>query len=355
MNAAWYAAVTVVWAVAWLLLVWFRRRIPYAQGLLVVATLSLLLWLSGGFDWGVFNEQPFDLPPPDRSWNIAEHTNLLNNQTTRDTWTFRDREVRRNKAPGTLRIVALGSSSTFGTGLYPWEDPYTRVLERRLADRAEVINAGFTGYHSFQVMLLLTQVVVEMSPDVVLFYYGKNEGTGNETKRYHARAARIKQEAGCQTTACLSWAISHGTANPALLRLGAFLEGLGGYRWLRNLVMRYRSLYPAGIEPTPHDRELPPDSREILRTMTATAATRGFRLVLIPELSREGGAVNGDYARLMAEAADGRQVVFLDLGAAFGRHRELFQDEIHPTAAGHQRLGEVLADALAARGVLPPT
>ncbi len=356
MNAAVYYLLLVVFGIAWAALVWFRRRIRLAELTLPVATLGVLLWICAGFDWGVLDERPYPLPPPDQTWNIAEHTDLLGNQAGRNVWTFRGHEVRRQKQTA-LRIVALGSSSTFGTGLLARDLPYPVVLEQALRERhglsVEVINAGLTGHHSFQLMLLLTQVATHLDPDIVIFYYGKNEGSGNEVKRYYHSAAAIKQAASCRTPACLRWAIAHGTANPILLRLGVALEKLGGYRWLRNRIMAWRHRYPAGIEPASPSTELPPSSAQILTQMAATSRADGFHLVLIPELCRTGAPVNPTYAALMREAADGERVVFLDPSEPFGHRPELFLDEIHPTAAGHAHLGRVLAAKLVEGNLLP--
>ncbi|MDP8224275.1 MAG: SGNH/GDSL hydrolase family protein [Candidatus Lernaella stagnicola] len=351
MNAAAYTFLLVVFFLAWSALLWFRRRLRFAEILLTAATLGLLLWLSAGFDWGVFDEDAYPVPPPDQTWNIAAHTDLLNNQAGLKFRTFRGRTVRTEKR-GATRLVALGSSSTFGSGLPARVPAYPALLEQILARSGgrsfEVINAGLTGHHSFQLMILLTEVLAHTRPDLVLFYYGKNEGTGNSVKRYYQHAAAIKQASSCRNPACLRWAIAHGTAHPWLLRIGTALERLGGYRWLRNRILSWRQRYPAGVEPAPQDMELPPNSDEILDRMATAAQEHGFRLVLVPELRREGGPVNGSYAARMEKHAAVAGVEFLDISGAFGVHPELFQDDIHPTGAGHQHLAEVLAAALAA-------
>lgn len=345
-----YYAFSSALLLPFLLLVWFRRRLRLAQALLVLYTFGLLFWLSAGFDWGVFPERPFTPPPPDMCWNLADTTDLLGNQATRQTWTFRGRSVNRLKNPGRLRIVALGTSSTFGTGLLARESPYPAVLEERLAEAldqpVEVINAGFTGYHSFQLMILLTQVLVELSPDLVLFYYGQNEGAGNEVKRYYAQAARIKERAGCRTPACLRWAIGHGVAHPVWLRLGATLDKFGLYRRLRNDIMRRLNRHPRGVEADDGRPEQPPHSAAILQAMIAAATERDFLLVLIPELRRDGSPANPGYRDLMAHVADGRRVFFLELLPPFTPRSECFIDDIHPTAAGHRELGSLLAAKL---------
>jgi len=357
MHELLYNVLSLILLLAFGALVWFRRRLRMAQILLVLSSFGLLFWFSAGFDWRVFDERPYATPPPDQCWNLAETTDLLDNQAARQTWTFRGREVNRHKAPDGLRIVALGTSSTFGSGLLASEPPYPAVLEQRLREatgrRIEVINAGFTGYHSFQLMILLTQVLVELSPDLVLFYYGRNEGSGNEVKRYYEQAARIKERAACRTPACLRWAIGHGVAHPVWLRLGAALEKMGLYRRLRNDIMRHLHRHPRGIEPDDGRPELQPHSEEILQRMTVAAAEHGFTLVLIPELQRDGSPANPGYRELMQRAADNHRVFFLEFTPPFAPPADCFLDDIHPTAAGHRQLGTLLAAKLLEQTWMP--
>ena len=60
---------------------------------------------------------------------------------------LRDREVPREPAPGTRRLIAVGDSFTFGLGVRV-EDTWPKQLERGLRERdprVEVLNAGFAG------------------------------------------------------------------------------------------------------------------------------------------------------------------------------------------------------------------
>jgi hypothetical protein len=60
---------------------------------------------------------------------------------------LRDREVPREPAPGTRRLISVGDSFTFGLGIR-LEDTWPKQLERGLRERdpaIEVLNAGFAG------------------------------------------------------------------------------------------------------------------------------------------------------------------------------------------------------------------
>src|SRR5215208_4627444 len=67
---------------------------------------------------------------------------------------LRDGEYGAQPAPGTLRVLTLGDSVTFGPGVAA-EETFSKVLERRLreADTSrtyEVLNGGVVGYNTTQ-------------------------------------------------------------------------------------------------------------------------------------------------------------------------------------------------------------
>ena len=91
---------------------------------------------------------------------------------------FRGPEVAASKPPGTLRIVALGDSTTFG--LAGEDCPYPAQLQRIITEMlplrsVEVINAGVEGYSTIYAARLLEHRVMPLHPDVVLIYVGWND------------------------------------------------------------------------------------------------------------------------------------------------------------------------------------
>ena len=84
------------------------------------------------------------------------------------------------KAPGVIRILTLGSSSTFG--FYDADDETYRyylqeLLNRRCAGehRFEVINFGIPHSTSDRIAALFLAEGVPLDPDVVTFYEGRND------------------------------------------------------------------------------------------------------------------------------------------------------------------------------------
>jgi lysophospholipase L1-like esterase len=96
---------------------------------------------------------------------------------------FRNREVSAERPPGSVRILAVGDSSTFGYGVRA-DETYPAVLERLLSKRypgrtVEVINAGTPGWSSGNGAAFLAREGLAWKPDAVLISFGYNEQLGS--------------------------------------------------------------------------------------------------------------------------------------------------------------------------------
>src|SRR5262245_31923159 len=85
---------------------------------------------------------------------------------------YRGPEVELERQPGTLRVLCLGDSITFGVAV-PDDVPYPRQLENRLRTRdttqpVEVINAGVQRYTTYQEIDQLRLRGLSLKPDVVV-------------------------------------------------------------------------------------------------------------------------------------------------------------------------------------------
>lgn len=86
---------------------------------------------------------------------------------------IRERPLPRRKEPGVTRVMVVGDSFIFGTGLRD-EDTFPAQLERILnansgGRRFEVINAGVPGYNLTQEIALAERLTEFYRPDIVLF------------------------------------------------------------------------------------------------------------------------------------------------------------------------------------------
>ena len=84
---------------------------------------------------------------------------------------FRGPEINFKKS-GTIRIVCLGSSTTYGDGL-DYGDAYPAILQHTLDEKAgkgtyEVINTGQPGLHLTQIATLVKHEILPLKPDIVI-------------------------------------------------------------------------------------------------------------------------------------------------------------------------------------------
>jgi GDSL-like Lipase/Acylhydrolase family len=92
---------------------------------------------------------------------------------------LRDREVTVARARGQRRILIVGDSIAFGSGLDVGER-FSEVLGRELGDSVEVINAGVPGWGNDQEMLFYEQRLRRLKPDIVLLSFtGGNDIVNN--------------------------------------------------------------------------------------------------------------------------------------------------------------------------------
>lgn len=292
----------------------------------------------------------------ERYWSIELHTNLYGQQDGRDEVSIIGRLAPREKPAGVRRVICLGSSSTYGAGLADRNQAYPALLEKMMPS-VEVYNAGFGGYNSYQLYILLSEVLVLARPDVVVFYYGGNEDYGESAKQFYPRARDIvaaMRTRGIDDPDQLHQAVCHGTANRLALDIYRVLDHSTAFRWWRRRVLESR--YAANLA-TPRDRvrQLEPSAEKILENMADLAQQEGFRLLLIPEIGSRGGHSNDEYAALMEGlCATGRATCF-DLArlGTDGLGAEMFLDFNHLNPQGHQRLAKLLLPRIAA--LLPET
>ncbi len=110
---------------------------------------------------------------------------------------FRGKETTREKIPGTTRIIVLGDSFTFGTGVRA-QDTLPAQLEKMLdsgdhAAHAEVLNLGVGGYNTAHETALLANLGLALDPDIVVICYFLNDTNAGGTARAFGRITPEKQ------------------------------------------------------------------------------------------------------------------------------------------------------------------
>lgn len=84
-----------------------------------------------------------------------------------NSYGFRDRNYKLEKREGIQRIIVLGDSVTFGTGM-ELDDIYTEKLEElfnRNSMRVEVLNLSLPGYDTLAEVNMLEKIGILFKPD----------------------------------------------------------------------------------------------------------------------------------------------------------------------------------------------
>jgi lysophospholipase L1-like esterase len=266
-------------------------------------------------------------------------------------------------AAGVYRIIALGDSCTFTTGI--WRVAYPHVLEGLLnqgggGGRFEVINAGIEGYNSEYALERLRSEIVRYRPHMVSLYIGWNDLMKIDPTNPLA-AGRHRA-------------------------LAAWLERsylVKAYRKLLFVYLRPLLFHPSvtGSEGDRHayDDFVPRGYEANLEAMLAVLREHGIKAVLVtlPTVVRAGmsreelassnvffpyfaGTYSVDrflslhaaYNRVIRAVASRHGVPLVDLEAAFeGEHRrELFWDTMHPNEKGNAVVGRAMFETITALG-----
>jgi len=121
---------------------------------------------------GRFASHPY-LPFVLRSGHATANGRYSNN-----SYGFRGKDFDPVKPAGVFRIVAIGASTTYGV-YNADENTYPAQLERMIREsgyaNVEVLNAGVTGYTTTETFINFYLRILNLSPDMVIFYQARND------------------------------------------------------------------------------------------------------------------------------------------------------------------------------------
>lgn len=256
---------------------------------------------------------------------------------------------------GTLRVLALGDSFTWGDKIASadstWPAALERELKRRLAtEDIQVVNAGRRGFTTANEAELLRRLGWELGPDLVLVQYYVNDVFPSEPN-----FGRLGSDAVFDPIHLLPSRFRSGPAGSSALI--AFLEG------------RLNSL----LGPEPGERFAPlyrqgrTGWRQMRRAMDEMAAASNARNVpvlffvvpaLVPGQWTAATHPHRSIHQQVLSAADSAGLETLDLTPAFGegdRDIEFWWAtpyDSHPGVEAHRRIGQSIAEEVVARALL---
>jgi lysophospholipase L1-like esterase len=248
----------------------------------------------------------------------------------------RGAEVEARRQEGAFRIGCFGDSITFGYGVND-DETYPVELGRSLPG-VEVINAGVTGYSSYQALGLARRLLPELRPSVATLLIGWNDGNhrpvGDEE---YARRIR------------------------AVAKVDARLDHLYIYRALKNIYLRTKMLQGLSrTKGTPKRRRVSVEEYEAnLEAFVKECQGQAVRPVFIglPHRVKAGEALTDrTYPDALAETAARLRIPLLGVGplaANVGENDRFFLDSLHLTPEGNRILATLLAAQLKAGGIVP--
>lgn len=240
---------------------------------------------------------------------------------------FRGPDAPRDKPAGQFRVVTLGDSCTFGLGTpgVRYEDTWSARLEQLLRAAKpgrdiRVLNFGCPGYSSFQGMRLLESRAAAYAPDLVIAYFGINDG-------FDAIGFADKDQRPVDA--------------PALGPVRGALAKSALYAWLRGGLVSARRNTASG---TPLERVAIDDYHANLDSMAALAGRIGakIRFIAPPYLEESDGSLRIETNRRHEPAID----VFPEMSAAAARGEAVIfpsPDNVHPTPVGHAAIARAIA------------
>ncbi len=252
------------------------------------------------------------------------------------------------KPAGTYRIAFMGDSQLISSGPLPYAGglTYPKVVESSLSgyglvgpqgQPVEIINAGISGYTSWQGLMLLRSELLPLQPDLVVLAFG-----------YHDANRALSHDHEVLTDDPWTW------------RIRSVI-----YRSRIVLLLRSLSLQ---LQAERNDRSLPRDQRmrvppdRFARNLEAFAEmgrSHSFRVIFLLEPFRDARLVEqgAEHRRAMLDVAARQGIPVIDGRSLFAaippeKRQALFDDFIHLNRAGHAAMAELVRRRLVAIGIL---
>jgi hypothetical protein len=279
---------------------------------------------------------------------FVSYSNLPNQKTPHfsiNNLGFRGGDIRKDEKT-TKRIMVVGGSTAFGTGLQHDDETFAHHLEHLL--NAEVINAAVVGHASGQELVYLLMELVDLQPDLVITLDGWNDYD------LHPLTSKFLGSNG------------FGQIEEQLKTLqsvtdGSFLTRVSNLYWILfpNLTKQLESLGGRFFRREAQQSE--PDLG-VASAVYATNMTKMQRLseafhykflcVLQPDRDRE--QQYRDFREMAKMHLQQAGIVALDLNELDeqGIKAEWYMDPVHLDGAGNQAIAQIIAHKIVADGLL---
>jgi lysophospholipase L1-like esterase len=279
---------------------------------------------------------------------------------------LRDREFPVERPPGGLRIVCLGDSVTYGTGV-DLEDSLPKQLERGLAERfpgrsVEVLNAGIFATNTSQQLAWYRHGVERFQPDLLLLVTTVPDASGRNIPK------RPPEQEGSGARWVRRLGLTSGLWDPAdaphmdaakrrtmwLRRHSKLIDLVAHRAYKRLMVPVYRQSYHLDWAEGSPGRRSVEESLALLRQVTEASGTR-LLVTMYPTLdtlSPTGYPYLGQIEALRGICAR-LGIDFLDLLPALvgqdARALQAHAHDRHPNGRAHALVADFLLAPLSER------
>lgn len=303
-----------------------------------------------------YEAHPYLAYTPRKSWAMEDEAH----STSHNALGFRGPEFRREKRPGALRIVCVGGSSTYGHGpssdATTWPMQLDAMLDAAYPDvLIEVINAGASGYSTYESLINLAIRLIDLEPDLVLVYHSINDvrlwrWPGIQPDNTHWRAV---------WPVYVQSPVTEFLENSRLFLVlrGAFTDYTAKQELGSWVTKNFGKVEPLWDEPQMEGLVF---FRRNLESMVALCRQNGveiafgqqawFREDLERPVDIKGMALA---AQVLDEVAAELDVPVADIDAALPQDRALFTNDVHVTDEGARRIARAWADLIEADGFVP--
>ncbi|MBN2381439.1 hypothetical protein JXQ70_01020 [bacterium] len=258
-------------------------------------------------------------------------------------WGMNDKDFTEAKPDNVKRIICLGDSCTFGWGVKR-DQAYFSILQREIdqlgiTTPVEVINAGHTGFSSFQGLKLMEHYIRNWDPDIVTINFGANDHLIQGAHQADKNAYLANQG--------------------PLQRLHSILEASN---WFILCSRTKNKFLPAHNSMQKHkgvsvNRVSIEDFRKNLLDMISICRQIDAIPVLLTQPYTRQKLKEDPYYLSMLEISARHSVMIVDCAQTFRTYNwtssnlqfssnSLFIDGIHPTPEGHQLIARMIVDAL---------
>jgi lysophospholipase L1-like esterase len=289
---------------------------------------------------------------------------------------YRGEEVEIPKPAGVYRIIALGGSTTYGSGVKDWRDAYPAQLGQVLREdygytNVEVVNGGVAGHNSWETLANLAFRALDLEPDLVILY----QNTNDVQARIVPPSAYRGDNSGLRKvwdTEAVELATSWPMRVPSVLwrytavNFGWFgIEPVSLDMAVSNPCTGRRAKSSClGMTTAEALEANPPIYYERnVRNIVAVAQVNGVEVLLLtwaysPEF--EGYASNPEYQAAFAEhneiirrLADELDIYFYDFASEMPPDAKYWSDGRHMTVEGNRLRAELIAAYIDEVGVIP--